>query len=174
MSTIFKTGGGVPVQDYEALQAQLNSLQSQYNSLNSNYGSLQSQYNSLNNSYNGIVLEGATPHLINQHIWIDSSTYNYSFTAPAYGVYILAFCVFGAYTSDKQGMSFTPAMGCARNGANFSGGGIATGTIKNNGRSAYLITFQTVANAGDTIACSCAPNINYWNGQLFHAVGYYK
>lgn len=174
MSTIIKTGGGVPVSDYETLQSQLNSLQSQYNSLNSSYGSLQSQYNSLNNAYNGIVLEGATPHLINQHIWIDASTYNYSFTAPAYGVYILAFCVFGAYTSDKQGMSFTPTMACTKNGTNFAGGGIATGTVKNNGRSGFLITFQVVANAGDKIICSCSPNINYWNGQLFHAVGYYK
>lgn len=118
--------------------------------------------------------EGATPHIINQHIWIDSSTYSYSFQAPAFGTYILAFCVFGAYTEDKKGMSFTATMACTKNGANFEGGGIATSTIQNSGRSGYLITFQTVANAGDTIAFWCNPGINYWNGQLFHAIGYYK
>lgn len=54
MSTIIKTGGGVPIQDYEALQAQLNSLQNQYNSLNSSYGSLQSSYNNLNSQYGSL------------------------------------------------------------------------------------------------------------------------
>lgn len=47
MSTIIKTGGGVPVQDYEALQAQLNSLQSQYNSLNSEYSNYKSTHSSI-------------------------------------------------------------------------------------------------------------------------------
>ena len=51
MATIVKTGGGVPVSDYEALQAQLSSLQNSYNSLNSNYSSLQSSYNSLSSEY---------------------------------------------------------------------------------------------------------------------------
>lgn len=166
MATIVRTGGGVPISDYEALQ-------NSYNSYKSNHGHT-------NDEYNSIVLEGATVHVINQHIWINADVYNYSFKAPAYGIYILAFCIFGAWTSDRQGMAFTPQMACTRNGAPFNNaktsgdGGAATGTIKNNGRSAYLITFNTVANAGDTIACSCNPCFNYWNGQLFHAVGYYK
>lgn len=174
MATIVKTGGGVPVSDYEALQSSYNSLNSTYSSYKNSHAHSNDEYNNLQSQYNGKDLNGGTPHLINQKIWIDSSTYNYSFTAPAYGVYILAFCVFGAYTSDKQGMSFTPTMSCTKNGTAFEGGGIATRTIKNNGRSAYLITFQTAANAGDKIACSCTPGIDYWNGQLFHAVGYYK
>lgn len=44
MATIVKTGGGVPVSDYEALQAQLNSLQSQYNSLQSEHNTLVGDY----------------------------------------------------------------------------------------------------------------------------------
>lgn len=51
MATIVKTGGGVPVSDYEALQAQLNSLQNSYNSLNSEYNSLRSEHNTLVGDY---------------------------------------------------------------------------------------------------------------------------
>lgn len=64
MATIVKTGGGVPVSDYEALQAQLSSLQNSYNSLNSTYSSYRNshahsndEYNNLQSSYNSLSSE---------------------------------------------------------------------------------------------------------------------
>lgn len=55
MATIVKTGGGVPVSDYEALQAQLNSLQNSYNSLNSEYNSYKSSHAHSNDDYNNYI-----------------------------------------------------------------------------------------------------------------------
>lgn len=51
MATIVKTGGGVPVSDYESLQAQLNSLQNSYNSLNSEYSSYKTSHAHSNEEY---------------------------------------------------------------------------------------------------------------------------
>lgn len=44
MPTIVKTGGGVPVQDYEALQAQLNSLNSEYSNYKSSHSHTDAEY----------------------------------------------------------------------------------------------------------------------------------
>lgn len=64
MATIVKTGGGVPVSDYEALQSQLSSLQNSYNSLSSTYSSYRNshahsndEYNNLQSSYNSLSSE---------------------------------------------------------------------------------------------------------------------
>ena len=55
MATIVKTGGGVPVSDYEALQNQYNSLQSEHNTLVGDYAYYRQTHSHSNDDYNNYI-----------------------------------------------------------------------------------------------------------------------
>lgn len=55
MATIVKTGGGVPVSDYEALQTKLNNLNNSYNFLYQDYTSYKNSHTHSNDDYNNYI-----------------------------------------------------------------------------------------------------------------------